>query len=63
MSAFLDSIVARAKAQKKTIVLPEGDDPRTLEDVDAQLLDQVGASVRSAHVGSGTASTVIDCTQ
>ena len=40
-----------------------GDDPRTLEDVDAQLLDQVGASVRSAHVGSGTASTVIDCTQ
>ncbi|MDR0515117.1 MAG: phosphate acetyltransferase [Coriobacteriaceae bacterium] len=31
MSAFLESILARAKADKKTIVLPEGDDPRTLE--------------------------------
>ena len=30
MSDFLNSIVARAKAQKKTIVLPEGDDERTL---------------------------------
>ena len=31
MSAFLDSIIARAKSQKKTIVLPEGDDERTLK--------------------------------
>ena len=31
MSEFLDSIVARAKSDKKTIVLPEGNDPRTLE--------------------------------
>ena len=31
MTTFLDSIIARAKADKKTIVLPEGDDPRTLE--------------------------------
>lgn len=30
MSNFLDSIVKRAQAQKKTIVLPEGDDERTL---------------------------------
>ena len=30
MSDFLDSIVKRAQAQKKTIVLPEGDDERTL---------------------------------
>ena len=29
MSDFLDSIVKRAQAQKKTIVLPEGDDERT----------------------------------
>ena len=30
MSEFLESIVARAKSDKKTIVLPEGDDERTL---------------------------------
>lgn len=31
MSAFLDSMVSRAQQNKKTIVLPEGDDVRTLE--------------------------------
>ena len=31
MSSFLDTMLARAKADKQTIVLPEGDDPRTLE--------------------------------
>lgn len=31
MSTFLDSMIARAKADVKTIVLPEGDDSRTLE--------------------------------
>ncbi|MEG1830310.1 MAG: phosphate acetyltransferase [Raoultibacter sp.] len=31
MSAFLDSILNRAKADKQTIVLPEGDDERTLK--------------------------------
>lgn len=31
MSAFLDRIISRAAAETKTIVLPEGDDPRTLE--------------------------------
>lgn len=41
MSAFLDSIVARAKAAKKTIVLPEGDDPRTLEAAERVLADGV----------------------
>ena len=30
MSAFLNQIVARAKADKKTIVLPEGNDGRIL---------------------------------
>ena len=30
MSEFLDSIVERARSQKKTIVMPEGDDERTL---------------------------------
>lgn len=31
MSAFLDAVLARAKTEKKTIVLPEGDDERTLQ--------------------------------
>ena len=31
MSTFLESMISRAKADKQTIVLPEGDDPRTLE--------------------------------
>lgn len=31
MSSFLESIIRRAKSSKKTIVLPEGSDPRTLE--------------------------------
>ena len=31
MSAFLDSVVAQAKSDLQTIVLPEGADPRTLE--------------------------------
>ena len=30
MSSFLDAIVTRAKSDRKTIVLPEGDDERTL---------------------------------
>ena len=31
MSTFIDSLIARAKADKKTIVLPEGNDERILE--------------------------------
>lgn len=31
MSSFLDTILERAKKDKKTIILPEGDDVRTLE--------------------------------
>ena len=41
MSAFLNSIVARAKSSKKTIVLPEGDDPRTLEAAERILADGI----------------------
>lgn len=41
MSAFLDSIVSRAKANRKTIVLPEGDDPRTLEAAERALAEGV----------------------
>lgn len=31
MTRFLDDMIARASSDRKTIVLPEGDDPRTLE--------------------------------
>lgn len=41
MGAFLDSIIARAKSDKKTIVLPEGDDPRTLEAAERILAEDV----------------------
>lgn len=41
MSVFLESIIARAKSDKKTIVLPEGDDPRTLEAAERILADGV----------------------
>jgi len=41
LSAFLDSIVSRAKAQRKAIVLPEGNDPRTLEAAERVLADGV----------------------
>lgn len=37
MSTFLDSIFSRAKESKQTIVLPEGNDPRTLEAAQAVL--------------------------
>ena len=41
MSIFLDTILARAKNEKQTIVLPEGDDPRTLEAAEAILAQEV----------------------
>lgn len=31
MSTFLETMIARAQSDKQTIVLPEGDDPRTLQ--------------------------------
>ena len=37
VSQFLDSMIARAKADKKTIVLPEGNDIRTLKAAEAIL--------------------------
>ena len=41
MSAFLDSMLARARDNKKTIVLPEGDDERTLAAAERILADGV----------------------
>ena len=41
MSVFLESMIERAKLDKKTIVLPEGDDPRVLEAAEKILTDDV----------------------
>ena len=41
MSQFLDAIIDRAKAAKKTIVLPEGNDERTLEAAERILANDV----------------------
>lgn len=41
MSAFLETMLERARACKQTIVLPEGDDPRTLEAAQTILEDGV----------------------
>ena len=41
MSAFLDSIVTRAKSARKTIVLPEGNDERTLAAAERVLADGI----------------------
>ena len=41
MSAFLDAVLARAKTDKQTIVLPEGDDERTLQAAEKILADGV----------------------
>ena len=69
--SFLESIIARAKADKKTIVLPEGGDPRTIiaarEIVklgianiivlgSAAELEAAGMSAQEAGVGGGGAA-------
>ena len=41
VSQFLDSLIARAKADKKTIVLPEGNDIRTLKAAEAILAEGI----------------------
>ncbi len=41
MSRFLDRMIAQARTAKQTIVLPEGEDPRTLEAAERILADGV----------------------
>ena len=41
MSAFLETMIARAKADKQTIVLPEGNDERTLAAAEQILADDL----------------------
>ena len=60
MNAFLESMLARAKADRQTIVLPEGDDERTLDaaekiladdvaDLVMQIEDELGVSIRNLY--------------
>lgn len=67
MSAFIESVIARAKADRKTIVFPEGDDPRTIEAANRLAACGVARPVvlgdveRVARAGANTnAFTVVD---
>ena len=56
MSTFIESIVSRAKADKKTIVLAEGDDERTLQAAERLLADQVANLIILGDVAAIEAS-------
>lgn len=56
MSAFLDSMLTRAKADKQTIVLPEGDDERTLQAAERILADDVANVIILGDVAAIKAS-------
>ncbi len=45
VSAFLDTMIAQAKSDKKTIVLPEGNDIRTLKAAEAILADDIAGVI------------------
>ncbi|MBQ9003677.1 MAG: phosphate acetyltransferase [Eggerthellaceae bacterium] len=52
MSSFLETIVTRAKSDKKTIVLPEGDDERTLAAAEKILADGIANLVILGNVSA-----------
>ena len=56
MSTFIESIVSRAKADRKTIVLAEGDDARTLEAAERILADDVANLIILGDIDSMRAS-------
>ena len=57
MSSFIDSMMARAKADKQTIVLPEGDDERTLAAAERILAEGVADLVILGDAAAIEAST------
>ena len=56
MSAFLDSMIAQAKQEKKTIVLPEGNDERTLKAAEKALADGLANLIILGNVEEITSS-------
>ena len=56
MSAFLDSMIAQAKQEKKTIVLPEGNDERTLKAAEKALADGLANLIILGNVDAIKAS-------
>lgn len=50
MSKFLDSVKARAREDKKTIVLPESMDRRTFEAAETILKEDIANKIGRAHV-------------
>ena len=59
VSQFLDSMIARAKADKKTIVLPEGNDIRTLKAAEAILTEGIADLIVLGDADDITAASVI----
>ena len=49
MSSFLETMLARAKADRQTIVLPEGDDERTLAAAERILADDIHRAYRTGQ--------------
>lgn len=56
MTTFLESMLARAATDKQTIVLAEGDDPRTLEAAESILKDNVANLIILGNVEAMKAS-------
>lgn len=57
MSSFLNSILTRAKEDKQTIVLPEGDDERTLQAAEKILQENIADLIILGDVEAITASS------
>ena len=61
MSSFLETMLARAKADRQTIVLPEGDDERTLAAAERILADDIADLVilGDAHAIAAPTSSAV----
>ena len=57
MGSFLNSMIDLAKADRQTIVLAEGDDPRTLQAAERILADGVADLIILGDVDAITASS------
>ncbi|WP_417142887.1 phosphate acetyltransferase [Raoultibacter massiliensis] len=57
MGSFIDTILAKAASDKQTIVLPEGDDERTLKAAEAILADDIADLVILGDADAITASS------
>ena len=63
VSQFLDYMIARAKADKKTIVLPEGNDIRTLKAAEAILAEGIADLIVLGDADDIVGVIAITCVQ